>query len=218
MRNEVLIAKKDINPGFFEKYFEAYEKHLKNEYKKYKKPSNNNEATKLANQITNSTSSYFFLALPVQPIEVVTATFGNWKYGEAYPDINVLNYLKHEHIRENSSTWMPDVNLVRKSLPTMVIHENSNNSEYLEEVTDQSLLTLALKEKYKLNFKAYVKENFYVDCLLQSNKNDNLFTHEKTFNKNGIKTHYTFFKGHNHLVIENVNVSQVSNKIHHLIK
>jgi hypothetical protein len=83
--------------------------------------------------------------------------------------------------------------------------KNSNDTQYLEEVTDKSSLTLALKEKYKLNFKAYVREDFFVDCLLKSNKNDDLSSLKEKLYQNNIKTHYIFFKGDNHLVIANVN-------------
>lgn len=213
-RNDVLIAKKNINPEFFKKYFDAYEYHLKNEYKKYSKPNSNKEAEQFANQITNSTNSNFFLVLPVKPSEVVWARFHNYK--NIYTEINAFSYFNYMQIRENSSTWMPDVNSVHTNYPVITVKENSNDKQYLEEVTDQSYLTLALKEKYKLNFKAYVREGYYVDCLLKSNKND-LFVKEM-FYKNKIQTHYTFFKGNNHLVIENVNVKQVSEKIHKLIK
>ena len=121
-RNDVLIAKKNMNAGFFEKYFEAYENHLKNEYRKYRKPSNNKEAEQLANQISNSTNSNFFLILPVKPAEIVLARFGN--YNNIYSEINAFAYLNYQHIRENSCTWMPDTRSVHTNYPTAVSKEN----------------------------------------------------------------------------------------------
>jgi len=98
------------------------------------------------------------------------------------------------------------------------VEETLNDEQYLQEVTNNSSVALALKEKYHLDFKAWLREGYYVDCLLKDNTNDDLFLMKNDFYQNDIKTHHTFFKGVNHLIIPNVNVKEVSDKIYCLVK
>lgn len=104
-RNDLLIARKDLNPEFFKKYLEAYWLNLKRTYKTYKKPDNDQDAKLFANIISNETSPLFFVLQiePNLPIKVL-AQFGD--YQEYIQVVNSGTYIKYVRNSTHSSTWL----------------------------------------------------------------------------------------------------------------
>lgn len=100
-----MIARKDLNPEFFNKYLQAYWFNLEHTYKTYKKPTINDEATLSANIISNETSPIFFILQiePNRPIKVL-AQFGD--YEEYSQVIDAGTYIKYARNKMHSGTWL----------------------------------------------------------------------------------------------------------------
>lgn len=77
------------------------------------------------------------------------------------------------------------------------------------------MIIAALNEKYRTNFKAYLRNSFYVDALLNKNDSNSLVINEQLKNNN-IKTQFRFFQNAEHLVIPEINVKDTSDKIYEL--
>lgn len=103
VRNDVLIALKQINPEFFRDYLNSYRAHLEKTYTEYFKPTTDGDAQTLAGKITVQTSTAFF-QIRVHSGEVF-ATFGPYK--ELWPNIHAEAALEHKRNIKNGNTWLP---------------------------------------------------------------------------------------------------------------
>jgi hypothetical protein len=105
LRNDVLIGLKALNIEFFNDYFRAYQIHLEAKYKNYYKPTTDEQAQKLAREITNQTGDDFFMVALGGKCSRVVTTFGNYK--EISPMVHCLGYFHHERRAEHANTWLP---------------------------------------------------------------------------------------------------------------
>lgn len=105
VRNDVLIALKQINPRFFNDYINAYKEHLKTTYEKYFTPATDEEAQELARQITMQTNTGYFKIILTHENPILRATFGNYK--EQLTSVNCMVILPYDRIQKNGNTWLP---------------------------------------------------------------------------------------------------------------
>jgi hypothetical protein len=106
IRNDVLIALKQQNTGFFKAYLSAYLTHIDNKYTSYVKPITDIQAQQQAALISNQVSTEFFKisGFTDNSIRVVTK-FAN--YTELYTVVNSGAYLNSQRNMLFGNTWLP---------------------------------------------------------------------------------------------------------------